>query len=72
MPNIKEAQIIQYNLNEIVIRISKRDKYNLSDEKKLIEEVHHKISPNLLVKFEYVDEIEKTVTGKFRAVISKL
>lgn len=70
--NILEAQVIQKNLGEIVIRIVKRNSYSIADEMKLRNEVYNKISPKLSVVFEYVNEIEREKNGKFRAVKSYL
>lgn len=70
--SIYEAQIIQYNLYEIIIRIVKRDDYNFKNEKFLTNLVHTKISPSLKVFFEYVPIIERDKNGKFRAVRSFL
>lgn len=68
--NVFEAQIIQKKLGEIIIRIVKRENYNVHDENIITDLIHKKISPNLKVFFEYVLEIERETTGKFRAVKS--
>jgi phenylacetate-CoA ligase len=70
--NIQEAQVVQYNLGSITINIVKRDSYSTKDEELLVQHVRSKISPMLNVKFNYVDEIERETTGKFRAVRSYL
>ena len=70
--NIIEAQVIQKQLGEIIIRIVKGPAYSETEEKILIKETYSKISPKLKVKFEYVNEIEREQTGKFRAVKSYL
>jgi phenylacetate-CoA ligase len=72
LSTIKEAQIVQYELGSITIRIVKRDGFTLKDEKLLIKEVANKVSPSLVVKFEYPKDIERERTGKFRAVKSFL
>jgi phenylacetate-CoA ligase len=70
--NIVEAQIVQRKLGEIIIRIVKGPRYSETEEKLLIKEVYSKISQKLTVAFEYVSEIEREHTGKFRAVKSYL
>ena len=70
--NVREAQVVQKIPGEIILRIVKRDGYSLKDEQMLKEEVSLKISPGLIVKFEYPNEIEREATGKFRAVKSYL
>lgn len=70
--NVLEAQVVQKVLGEIIIRVVKRDGYNIKDEENISKEVYSKISPSLKVKFEYINEIEREATGKFRAVKSYL
>jgi phenylacetate-CoA ligase len=70
--NIAEAQVVQKELGSIIIRIVKRERYSEKDEKVLLKEVASKVSPKLKVFFEYVSEIERGQTGKFRAVKSYL
>lgn len=69
---IKEAQVVQRELGEIVLRIVRRDSYTIATEKALLQNVAQWISPSLQVKFEYVDEIPRTKAGKFKAVVSEL
>ena len=71
--DILEAQVVQRELGEIVLRIVKRSTYiNSNIECQLKDKVHAMISPSLKVAFEYVDEIERTNSGKFKAVVSEL
>lgn len=70
--NVAEAQVVQEKLGEIVIRVVRRAEYNSADEQRLRGEVARWISPALVVSFEYVNEIERTQSGKFRAVVSRL
>lgn len=70
--SIKECQVIQRELGEIILRIVCREDYSKKTEQQLINSVHEQISPALRVSFEYVDEIPRTKAGKFRAVISEL
>ena len=69
---VVEAQIVQKQLGEVIIRIVKRKSYTKKDEILLETELHNKVSPKIKVLFEYVDEIEREITGKFRAVKSYL
>lgn len=70
--NIKECQVVQHKPGEITLRIVRRDNYTQYTETSLINSIHSAISPTLRVKFEYVDNIERTKSGKFRAVVSLL
>jgi phenylacetate-CoA ligase len=70
--NVREAQVVQKELGRIQIRIVKRPDYRISDEKYILSEIKSKISRKLKVDFEYVPEIEREKSGKFRAVKSLL
>ena len=70
--SIKECQVVQNELDKIVIRIVKRDDYNNSNENLIRQAVKEWISPTIGVDFEYVDEIPRTKSGKFKAVVSNL
>jgi phenylacetate-CoA ligase len=70
--HVKEAQIVQEELGEIVVRLVRRPDYGTRDEMGIAEEIGRWISPNLRVRFEYVKEIERGHNGKFRAVLSRL
>ena len=69
----KECQVVQRELGEVVLRIVRRDNYTpKKTEKHLLENIRNMISPTIKVKFEYVDFIERTKAGKFKAVVSEL
>ena len=70
--NIKECQVVQKSVGEVIFRIVRRDSYKLDTELLIKKNVAQMISPTLIVKFEYVDEIHRTASGKFKAVISEL
>ena len=71
-PSIKEAQIVQKKLGSITIKIVKRDTYASQDEDKIKKLTKLWISPNLDVQFEYTNNIERTPSGKFRAIINTI
>lgn len=70
--DVKEAQIIQQKLGEIIIKIVKRENYSTHDEKRIRGEIAKWISPKLKVYFEYVSKIERDQSGKFKAIKSYL
>ncbi len=70
--SIKECQVIQRELGSIVFRIVRRDDYSRSVEDSLKKKVNEMISPSIECLFEYVNEIERTSSGKFKAVVSEL
>jgi phenylacetate-CoA ligase len=69
-PSVRESQIVQEKLGEVVVRILRRPSYSTRDEQSISKEIHHWISPRLEVRFQYVDEIERESNGKFKAVKS--
>lgn len=70
--SIKECQIEQKELGSMIVRIVKRDNYGIECENKIKQAIREWISPTIKVKFEYTDLIERTKSGKFKAVISKV
>jgi phenylacetate-CoA ligase len=70
--SIKECQIVQKEINSLIFRIVKRDSYKKETEAHLRSLVKQWISPKLFIHFEYVKEIKRTESGKFRAVLSEL
>lgn len=70
--SIKECQIVQNELNKLTVRIVRRSDYKLSNENSIRKAVKEWISPSIGVDFEYVDEIPRTKSGKFKAVVSNI
>ncbi|WP_257281517.1 hypothetical protein [Endozoicomonas sp. ISHI1] len=71
--DIEEAQVVQNELKKIAIRIKLRSGENIGSlEKILRQRVKDIICPQLLVDFYYVDQIEKSSTGKFKAVVNNI
>ena len=55
-----------------MIRIVKRSDYKFSNENSIRKAIKEWISPSIGVDFEYVDEIPRTKSGKFKAVVSNI
>ena len=70
--NVKEAQVIQESLGQITIRLVPRSTYSVRDELEIKRDIATWLSPSLVVRFEYVQEIPRGQNGKFRAVLSQL
>ena len=66
--NVKEAQFIQEDHGEVTLRIVKSDKFSDDDEYSIQKEINERI-PNIDLKIEYVYDIPRTKSGKFRFVI---
>ena len=71
---IKQYQIIQKDYNLIVYRIVKNYNYDLKDKEKeeIINCVKKVMESNCEVKFEFVDNIEPTKSGKYLYTISEV
>ena len=65
------AQVIQLSLEHILIKLVVEDAYLTTNESVMTDRIHSQLG-NVKVAFLYVEEIEKTATGKFKAVISNL
>ncbi len=70
--NVKEAQVLQESLGQITIRLVPRSTYSVRDELEIKRDIATWLSPSLVVRFEYVQEIPRGQNGKFRAVLSQL
>jgi len=69
---IKEAQICQYKLGEVVIKLVSRVGPNEDVENELKAQFVKWITNDMEVNFEYLEQIPKSNTGKFKAVQSFL
>jgi len=70
--NVFEAQIIQYQPDEITIRIVKTEQFAKSDENQILKEAKLRLGSNIKIKFDYCDQIERGPNGKFRFIVSKI
>jgi phenylacetate-CoA ligase len=70
--NIREAQIRQEKIGEILVLVRRGADYTRKDENLLRAEIVKTIHDDSKVKIEYVDEIERTASGKLRFVVSSV
>jgi len=70
--SIDESQIVQESLTDVVVRIVRGPDYTDDDEKRLLDGLRERLGPATRIRAEYVDEIERTSTGKFRFVVSNV
>lgn len=70
LSSIKEVQAIQYYVDEVILKIVRRNGYNSDDENYLRSEFKRLISPSLRLSFQYVDSIDREPNGKFRVIKS--
>jgi len=70
--NILEGQIIQETLDFTRVKVVPMDGFNNEDVQDIIQRVHQRLGESVRVEVELVDEIPRTKTGKFKAVVSHL
>lgn len=70
--SIKETQIIQENIDTILLKIVKGVDFSSAVVDDLIKELQKRVGYDMIIKAEFVDEIPRSETGKFRSVISKV
>ncbi len=70
--NIVEAQFVQHSFTDIDLRIVRNSSYNENDETKLKANIKECFDKNMTVRLVYVDEIERTNSGKLKLVISEI
>ncbi len=69
---IKEVQVCQYKKGEVVIKLVVRDNHKPETDEQLRLNFKQWICPETALEIEHVESIEKSVSGKFRAVKSYL
>lgn len=70
MINVREAQFIQKEPGIAKLRIVRNARYNVEDESLLKAEIYSRLK-NVDIRIEYVSEIARTKTGKFRFVVAE-
>jgi phenylacetate-CoA ligase len=70
--NVIEAQIEQQRLEEVILKIVRGSKYSEEDEMLIMKESKIRLGDSIKISFEYVNQIPRSETGKFRFIISKL
>ncbi len=70
--NIKEAQIRQKTPGKISVLVVKRAEYAEKDDATLIASLQHYLGSDIEIDIEYTSMVERTPSGKARAVISEI
>lgn len=70
--NIEKSQIIQENNGKLIIKIVKRPGYSEKDSEYLVKELRSRISQEIDIELDFVEDIPLTKAGKYRWIVSKL
>lgn len=70
--NVREAQVYQPKDGSIIIYVVRSNGFSLDDELKLKALLREYIGTENKVRFEYVERIQRTKSGKLRFVISEV
>ena len=71
-PNIIEGQIIQGTLQDFTVRVVATEDFSVEDEVEIRTRMWKRLGSNVNINIEMVDSIERSASGKFKAVISKV
>lgn len=72
LDSVKECQVYQKSIDEITVRIVRRDNYDINSEKQIINNVRTYLSKSIKIKFEYLNELPHRKSGKLQAVVSEV
>jgi phenylacetate-CoA ligase len=70
--HVREAQIVQEQLNELHLRIVRVDGFGPRDEQAILANARERLGPSIRLHCEYVEAIERTPAGKFRFVVTEV
>lgn len=71
-PHVREGQIIQERIDHIRVRVVPKAGFGDTDEQDITNRIQQRLTADMRVTIELVDHIERTASGKFQAVISRL
>lgn len=69
---VREAQILQEQIDEVVLRVVRAEGYDAHEEQIILTEIRQRLGSGMRIRFDYVDSIERTASGKFRFIVSRL
>ncbi len=71
-PHVREGQIVQERLDLIRVRIVPKAGFSAEDEADVVRRIQQRLTEDVQVRVEVVEQIERTARGKFKAVVSRL
>lgn len=70
--HVREAQIVQTRLEEIVLRVVRGPEFSAADEQTIRAEARQRLGDSIRVRFEFVETIERSAAGKYQFIVSQL
>lgn len=70
--HVREAQILQTQLEELIVRVVPTEDYTSRDEQTLLQEARSRLGPSMEVRIDYVKHIPRGPGGKFQFIVSQL
>ena len=70
--NVKEAQLIQDQVDRLVVRLVPRPGYGAEDERMILAELRLRLGPSLAIVFETAGAIPRESNGKLKFVVSRV
>lgn len=72
LPGLKQFQLVQKSLDEVVVRIVKEGDLNETGMATIERTIHLALGDHVQINYEYLNEIPVVASGKYRYVISEL
>jgi phenylacetate-CoA ligase len=72
LTSILESQIIQNEISNITVKLRVDNNFNEDDKQALVHGLSDRLGKDTNIDIELVDSLERTSTGKFKWVISKI
>ncbi len=69
---IDEAQLIQDDISEVIVRVVKNSSYTNRDEQQLLNDMKKYLGEAIKIKIEYLSAIPRMPNGKFRQIVSSI
>lgn len=71
-PHVREGQIVQDAVDRIRVRVVPAAGFGPGDVRDVAQRIQQRLGPDMAVSVELVDEIPRSRSGKFQAVVSRL
>ncbi len=71
-PHVREGQVIQESLRHIRVKVTPAEGFGHADVEDIVQRIQQRLGVGVAVEVETVDQIPRTASGKFQAVVSRL